>query len=254
MEIVVCVKRVPKTDAKIKIAASGAAIDPAGVEYELNSYDEFALEEALRTKEALKKGTVTVVTLGSDVAQKELRDCLAKGADKAVLIKDGGVAHDGYSTAEILAAYLKTIPHDVVFTGKQAVDMDGNQVGARLATLLGMACVTEVLKLTKNEGEWLAERDIEGAREVVRCKLPAVITTQKGLNEPRYSSLKGIMASKSKPIVQVDAATVAPGIAPATKVLAMSMPPDRPPGKVWKDGAAAVPALIQALRNEVKVL
>ena len=250
MNIVVCVKRVPATDSKIKVAANGVSIDPTGVEFVINPYDEFAVEEALKTKDAAGAGSVTVVALGNADAQKILRDTLAMGADKAVLLRDGGVAHDAYSTAECLAAYIKTIPHDVVFAGKQAVDGDNSQLGPRLAALLGLPCVTEVLKLTLQDRVFTAERDIEGAREVVRCPLPAVITTQKGLNQPRYANLKGIMAAKKKPLEEIDAAK----IAPATAIASMTMPAERPPGRILGEGAAAVGKLIDALRNEAKVL
>ncbi len=246
MHIVVCVKRVPATDSKIKIGADGRSIDPAGVEYVLNPYDEFAVEEALKTKDALGTGSVTVVTLGTSDAQKELRTCLAMGADKAVLLRDGGVKHDAFSTAAALAAYVKTIPHDVVFVGKQSVDSDDSQVGPRLAAMLGIASITEVAKLTLQDGTFTAERDIEGAREVVRCKAPAVITTQKGLNEPRYASLKGIMAAKKKPLEEIDAQKTTP----ATEVASLSLPPERPAGKILPD----VAALVAALKNEAKVL
>jgi electron transfer flavoprotein beta subunit len=250
MEIIVCVKRVAATDSKIRIAGDGKSIDPAGVEFVLNPYDEFAVEQALKTKEALGRGSVTVVTLGAADAQKELRTCLAMGADKAVLLRDGGVRHDAYSTAAILAAWIKTVPHDLVLAGKQAVDLDGNQVGPRLAALLGIACVTEAVKLMLEGDHYLAERDIEGGREVVRCRLPAVITTQKGLNEPRYASLKGIMAAKKKPLEEIDAAA----IAPATEVASLALPPDRPPGRLFTGGVADVTKLVDALRNEAKVL
>jgi electron transfer flavoprotein beta subunit len=250
MNIVVCVKRVPATDSKIKVAANGVGIDPTGVEYVINPYDEFAVEEALKIKEAAGSGSVTVVTLGSADATKILRDTLAMGADKAVLLRDGGVAHDAYSTAECLAAYIKTVPHDIVFAGKQAVDSDNSQLGPRMAAILGLPCVSEVLKLTLQDRVFTAERDIEGAREIVRCPLPAVITTQKGLNQPRYANLKGIMAAKKKPLEEIDAAK----IAPATTIVALAMPPERPPGKILGEGAAAVGLLVAALRNEAKVL
>jgi electron transfer flavoprotein beta subunit len=216
----------------------------------LNPYDEFAVEEALKLKDAAGAGTVTVVTLGGTEAQKILRDTLAMGADKAVLLRDGGTAHDAYSTAECLAAYVKTVPHDAVFVGKQAVDTDNSQLGPRLAGLLGLPCITEVLKLTMADGVFTAERDIEGAREVVKSPLPAVVTTQKGLNTPRYANLKGIMAAKKKPLEELDAAN----IAPASTVASLAMPPERPPGRILGEGAGAVGALIEALRNEAKVL
>ncbi len=250
MDIIVCVKRVPATDSQIKIASDGVSIDPAGVEFVLNPYDEFAVEEALKTKEAAGEGSVTVIALGPKEAQKELRTCLAMGADKAVLLLAGDAQLDAFNTAEILAAHIKTLPHDLVFCGKQAVDGDNNQVPARLAALLDMPCVTEVKKLEVSDGVYTAERDIEGGREIVRCPQKAVISTNKGLNEPRYASLKGIMAAKKKPLEEMSPEAVAA----ATTVVSLALPPARPEGKILGEGAAAVDALVDALRNEAKVL
>lgn len=251
MNIVVCVKRVPATDTQVKAAPDNVSLDPAGVEFVLNPYDEFAVEEALKTRDAAGEGSsVTVVTLGTADAKKELRTCLAMGADKAILINAGEVAHDAYSTGEVLAAQIKQMPHDLVLCGKQSVDYDNNQIPSRLAALLDVACVTEVKSLELTDGVFTAERDIEGAREIVRCPLPAVLSTQKGLNEPRYASLKGIMAAKKKPLEEIDAAP----ITPATKVTALTLPPARPDARIVGEGAAAVGALIDALKNEAKVL
>src|SRR5687768_15949990 len=181
MDIVVCVKRVAASDSKIKIAASGTAIDTAGVEFVLNEYDKFALEEALKTKEALGKGTVTVVSLGPPDTTKILQTCLAMGADKAVLIKDAGVAHDACSTAEVLAAWIKTVPHQLIICGMRAIDHGNNHIGPRLAALLVLGSFTEMVTVASASEAFLCERDIEGAREFVRVKVPCVITTQKGL-------------------------------------------------------------------------
>ncbi|MBP8300732.1 MAG: electron transfer flavoprotein subunit beta/FixA family protein [Planctomycetes bacterium] len=250
MDIVVCIKRVPATDATIKIAADGKSIDTTGVQFVLNAYDEFAVEQALKIKEQLGTGTVTVVTIGSKDAQKELRDTLGRGADKAVLLTTDQWMHDGASTAAALAAWIKTQPCNLVLCGRQAMDSDNNQLPANLATRLGFACVTEVTKLTLENGTFTAERDIEGAREVVTCKTPAVISCHKGLNEPRLPSLKGIMAAKKKPLeeaaAQLPAATV--------EIVSLTLPPARAAGRIIGNGAAAVPALIEALRNEAKVL
>jgi electron transfer flavoprotein beta subunit len=250
MDIVVCIKRVPATDATIKVAADGKSIDTTGVQFALNAYDEFAVEQALKIKEQLGTGTVTVVTIGSKDAQKELRDTLGRGADKAVLLTTDQWMHDGAATAAALAAWIKTQPCNLVLCGRQAMDSDNNQLPANLATRLGFACITEVTKLTLENGTFTAERDIEGAREVVTCKTPAVISCHKGLNEPRLPSLKGIMAAKKKPLeeaaAQLPTATV--------EVVSLTLPPARAAGRIVGNGAAAVPALIEALRNEAKVL
>ncbi|MEO6595999.1 MAG: electron transfer flavoprotein subunit beta/FixA family protein [Planctomycetota bacterium] len=244
MDIVVCIKRVPATDTAIKIAADGKSIDTAGVTFELNAYDEFALEQALRIKEQVGMGSVTVVTIGPKEAQKELRDALARGADKAVLLTTDQWIFDGASTAAALATWIKATPCQIVLCGRQAVDSDNNQLPANLAARLGFACVTEVIKLTLENGAFTAERDIEGAREVVACKTPAVISCQKGLNEPRYANLKGIMAAKKKPLEESPAQLGTPAI----EIVSLALPPARAAGKIVGEGAAAVPALIAALR------
>ena len=250
MEIVVCIKRVPTTDTAIRIAADGKSIDTAGVQYELNAYDEFALEQALRIKEQLGAGSVTVVTLGPKEAQKELRDALARGADKAVLLATDKWVHDSWSAAQALVRWLQTVKCDLVLCGKQAVDADNNQLPPRLAAMLGFGCVTEISKLTLAAGRFTAERDIEGAREVVECRTPAVLSCNKGLNDPRYANLKGIMAAKKKPFEELPTQLAEP----AMTVASLSLPPARAAGRMLGSGAAAVPALIAALRNEAKVL
>jgi len=250
MDIVVCIKRVPATDTAIKIAADGKSIDPAGVSFEMNAYDEFALEQALRIKEQLGAGSVTAITIGAKEAQKEMRDALARGADKAVLLTTDQWVYDGASTAEALAKWLQANPCQLVLCGKQAVDSDNNQMAGNLAARLGFACVTEVTKLELADGVFTAERDIEGAREIVSCKTPAVVSCNKGLNEPRYANLKGIMAAKKKPLEESAAELPAAGI----EIVSLELPPARAEGKILGEGAAAVPALIDALRNEAKAI
>jgi electron transfer flavoprotein beta subunit len=250
MDIVVCIKRVPATDTAIKIAADGKSFDTSDVKFELNAYDEFALEQALKTKEQLGAGSVTVVTVGPKDAQKELRDCLARGADKAVLLTTDGWVSDSWSCAHALANWIKANSCQLVFCGKQAVDADNNQLPPRLATLLDFGCVTEVVKLELDSGTFRAERDIEGAREVIECKTPAVISCNKGLNEPRYANLKGIMAAKKKPLEEVAAEMPAPAMA----IDSMSLPPARSEGRILGEGTDAVAALVDALRNEVKII
>ncbi|MFK7738715.1 MAG: electron transfer flavoprotein beta subunit/FixA family protein [Planctomycetota bacterium] len=250
MDIVVCIKRVPATDTAIKIAADGKSIDPSGVSFEMNAYDEFALEQALRIKEQLGAGTVTAITIGPKDAQKEMRDALARGADKAVLLTTDQWVCDGAATAQALATWLKANPAQIVLCGKQAVDSDNNQLPANLAARLGFACVTEVTKLELAEGTFTAERDIEGAREVVTCKTPAVISCNKGLNEPRYANLKGIMAAKKKSLEE----SAADLPAAAMEIISMELPPARAEGRIIGEGVDAIPALIDALKNEAKAI
>lgn len=249
MEILVFVKRVPATDSKIKVGSDSLRIDPAGVEYVLNPYDEFAVEEALKTKEALG-GTVTVLTIGTTDAQKELRTCLAMGADKAVLLEGDTSECDAHTVAKALAAKTKELGAEIVFCGKQAVDSDDSQVGPRVATLLGWACATDVTTLELADGKFTATRDIEGGKEKISGSLPAVLTCQKGLNEPRYPNLKGIMAAKKKPLEQ-EAATLE---ASSLTVASLTPPPERPAPTILGEGPDAVATLIDKLQNEAKVL
>ena len=250
MNFVVCVKRVAATDTQVKVGADGKSLDPAGVEFVLNPYDEFAVEQALLIKEQLGEGEVTILTLGPQDAQKELRNELAKGADKAVLLKTDGWVYDSYSAAKAIAQHLEGNKPDLVFCGKQAVDADNAQFGPRLAALLGMPSVSEVAKLSFENGTFTVERDIEGGREVISVPAPAVVTCNKGLNEPRYTNLKGIMKAKKKPLDIVDA----PAIEPAMENAGLELPPARPEGRILGEGAGAVSALMDALRNEAKVL
>ena len=232
MDIVVCIKRVPATDTAIKIAADGKSIDPTGVQFELNAYDEFALEQGLRIKEQLGAGSVTVVTIGPKDCKKQLDDALARGADKAVLLTTDKWVHDSWSCAHALVRWIKTQKCDLVLCGKQAVDADNNQLPPRLAAMLGFGCVTEVSKLTLDGTTFTAERDIEGGREVLTCKSPAVLSCNKGLNEPRYANLKGIMAAKKKPYEEVAAQLDEPAMA----VTQMSLPPAR--WSAWQNGSS----------------
>ncbi len=249
MEILVFVKRVPATDSKIKVGADGKKIDPAGVEYVLNPYDEFAVEEALKTKEKFG-GEVTVLTIGSADAQKELRTCLAMGADKAILLEADTSSVDASSISKCLAAKAKELGAQIIFCGKQAVDGDDAQVGVRVATLLGWACVSDVSSLELSDGAFVATRDIEGGKEKIEGKLPAVLTCQKGLNEPRYPNLKGIMAAKKKPLESSPASLESA----ALRVAGLTPPPARPAPAILGEGAAAVDLLIDKLKNEAKVI
>lgn len=250
MDIVVCIKRVPATDTAIKIAADGKSIETNGVSFEMNAYDEFALEQALLIKEQLGEGTVTALTIGPKLAQKEMRDALARGADKAVLLTTDEWIYDGAQVAQALATYLTANPAQIVLCGKQAVDSDNNQLAGNLAARLGFACVTEVTKLELADGVFTAERDIEGAREVVTCKTPAVISCNKGLNQPRYANLKGIMKAKKKPLEEAAADLPAASM----EIVSLELPPARPEGRIIGQGVDAVPALIEALRNEAKAI
>jgi electron transfer flavoprotein beta subunit len=200
MNHVVCIAYVPDTETKVRIGAGGTSIDEADVKWIVSPYDEFALEEAIKTKEK-SGGTVTVLTFGPARADVGLRECLARGADEAVRIASDGTGEvDSLGVAELLAAAIKTMPHDVVWLGNKGVGTDAQLLVPMLAELLDVPHVNLVTHLDWKDGGVVAHREIEGAEEVVESPLPVVIGAQKGLNEPRYASLKGIMAAKKKTI------------------------------------------------------
>ena len=249
MKIVVCIKRVPDTEARIKIGGDGTSIDTAGVKYVISPYDEFAIETALRIKEAKGAGEVIAISLGESSSAEQLRSALAMGADRAILLK-GQSTLDGSATAKALATEIKTHSPDLVLCGMKAVDNDQQQVGVMLAEYLDVPCVSVVAELEMEEGKAVGHREIEGGVEVVEVTLPAVVTVTKGKHEPRYPSLKGIMAAKKKPLEEKDAQVGAPRL----KVRSMSPPADRAAGKILGNGADAVPELVRLLKEEAKVL
>lgn len=252
MRIAVCIKRVPDSETRVKIAADGKSLDEASVKFILNPYDEFAVEEALRRREQAGSGEVVVIALGPAAAQETIRTALAMGADRGVLLQAERIPPDGLEVAKALAGELKGGggAYDLILFGKMAIDDYNHQVGPMVAELLDLPCVTTVAHLEVGGGKGLAEREIEGGLEVVEFPLPAVLTTDKGLNEPRYPALKGIMAAKKKPL-EVKPTSLGPG---QLEILAMMPPPERKEGKIVGEGAAAVPELVRLLREEAKVL
>ena len=260
MKIAVCLEQVPDTETRVKLAASGRAVSEADVQsWIVSPYDEFAIEEALRIKEA-KGGEVVIVTLGPERAQAALRTGLAMGADSAVHVKDA--AFDGADTlvtARALAAAIRTLgPVDLVLCGQQGVGGDHSQVPGMLAELLDLPQVTVAVKIEVGDGQATVEREIEGARETWTTSLPSVVSAQKGLNEPRYAALKGIMAAKKKPLQVVDAATLgldAASLAPKTRVTKLELPPPRPAVRmITGDAAAQAKELVRALHEDAKVI
>jgi electron transfer flavoprotein beta subunit len=249
MKIVVCIKRVPDTEARIKIADDKTSIDPAGIKYIISPYDEFAIEAALRLKEAKGEGEVIAITVGESSSAEQLRSALAMGADRAVLLK-GQPTLDGNATAKALAAEIKTIAPDLVLCGMKSVDDDQQQVGPMLAEFIGAPSVSVVAEFELQDGKAVAHREIDGGVEIVEVSLPAVITMTKGKQEPRYPNLKGIMAAKKKPLEEKDAQLPASRV----KVREITNPPQRPEGRIVGQGADAVQELVRLLREEAKVL
>lgn len=248
MKLVACINHVPDTTAKINVGPDGTSIDKTGIGFIINPYDEYAVEECLRLKEK-NGGEVIVVSLGGDTHKETLRKALAMGADKAVLLKDES-RRDSFSVARALADYIKGISPDVVFFGKQSIDSDDAAVGSMVAEMLELPSVSVVVKLEIAGTKAIAEREIEGGHEKVETTLPAVFTAQKGLNEPRYPSLKGIMGAKSKPIEE----KVPNQVASKVEVLGMQRPPAKNAGKIVGTDASAVPELVRLLHEEAKVI
>jgi electron transfer flavoprotein beta subunit len=260
MKIVVCVKQVPDTETRVRIAALGSSISEADVaSWIVSPYDEFAIEEALRIKEA-KGGEVVLVTVGPDRAQAALRTGLAMGADSAVHVKDAALeTADTLGTARALAAAIRTLaPFDLVLCGQQGVGGDHSQIPGMLSELLDLPQVTVAVKIEIGEGKATVEREVEGGRETWETPLPAVVSAQKGLNEPRYASLKGIMGAKKKTIQALDLVGLgldAGAVAPKVKVTAMELPPSRPAVRmVDGDPEAQAKELIRLLHEEAKVI
>jgi electron transfer flavoprotein beta subunit len=259
MKIVVCVKQVPDTETRVQIAPEGTGIVESDVNWIVSPYDEYAIEEALKIKEA-QGGEVVLVTVGPDRAQSALRTGLAMGADSAVHVKDASLdGADTLATARALAGAVKTLAsYDLVLCGQQGVGGDNSQIPGLLAEMLDLPQVTVAVKIDVRDGKATVEREIEGARETWETSLPAVISAQKGLNEPRYASLKGIMAAKKKPLEALDAAGVgldAAAAAPKVKVTAMELPPARPAVNMIEGEAdAQAKELIRLLHEEAKVI
>jgi len=256
---VVCISQVPDTEARIKIGADSRRLDETSLKFIVSPYDEYALEAAIRLKEA-KGGEVTVIGFGPDRVQQALRECLARGATKAIHVKGEAGDADSLGIAKVLAAAIRAIPHDLVFLGKQGVGTDNSLVGPMLAELLGIPHVNVVTHLEVGDDKLTAHREIEGAEEIIEASLPALLTAQKGLNEPRYASLKGIMGAKK---IAIETKSVADlGLADAeifgkrVRVLSLELPPEKAGGKKIDGGdpQAAAKEILRYIREEAKAL
>ncbi len=248
MKIAVCVNHVPDTATKVKVSPDEKSIAQEGVTYVFNPYDEFAVEEALKLKEKLG-AEVVVISVGGENNKETIRKALAMGADRGILLKVEGIK-DSFGVSKALADEIKNQECELVLMGKQSVDYDNAAVGQITAEMLGYSCITVVVDLKLDGNKIKAEREIEGGKEVVESELPAIITTQKGLNEPRYASLKGIMAAKKKVIEEKPAAASEA----LSEVLKMRKPQPKQPGRIIGTDSSAVPELVRLLKEEAKVI
>ncbi len=260
MNMLVFVKRVPDTESKIRIRHETKSVIEEGLNFVINPYDEYAVEEALKLREA-KGGTVRAVAVGPEAALAVLRKCLAMGADEAVLVKDDAPeSYDGLRTARIIArAVERKFPEfDIALFGKQGVGADNSQVPAMVAEMLGLPQANVVTKLDIEDGKGTAVREIEGAAEKVVFSLPAVVSAQKGLNEPRYETLKGIMAAKKKeiPIVTLEELGLeAEELRSSVVITQLDLPPQRQTGKILQgEPAETARELVRLLHSEAKVI
>ncbi|MBI9091068.1 MAG: electron transfer flavoprotein subunit beta/FixA family protein [Desulfobacterium sp.] len=253
MEIIVLMKQVPATESFIEIAQDGRSIKTEDLNWVINPYDELALEEAIRIKET-HGGSVTAVTIGQAMAQDAIRTAMAMGVDKGLLIDDPkALGADSLGTAKILAATLGTMEYDLILAGQRAVDDDSYVVGPAVAQYLDIPCITLVTKQTLSDGKIQCERTIDGGTEFVEAALPALLTTQRGLNEPRYTSLPGIMKAKKKKIDTQSLADLGiPSPAGAvSETIAMELPVTKRAGKILEGDTPEAKAdlLVKALQD-----
>jgi electron transfer flavoprotein beta subunit len=257
MNIYVLLKRTFDTEEKISIQNGQIAED--GAEFIINPYDEYAVEEAIQVRDA-HGGEVTVVTVGGEESEKQLRTALAMGADKAVLIntEDDLDYGDQFTTASVLSQYLKDQDVDLILAGNVAIDGGSGQVGPRVAEQLDIPYVTTITKLEIDGETVTVTRDVEGDSEVIETSLPLLVTAQQGLNEPRYPSLPGIMKAKKKPLEELELDDLdldEDDVEAKTKTIEIYLPPKKEAGKVLEGELdAQVSELVQLLRNEAKVV
>jgi electron transfer flavoprotein beta subunit len=249
MKVIVPVKRVIDYNVKVRVKADQSGVDLANVKMSMNPFDEISVEEAVRLKEKGKATEIIAVSIGPQQAQEQIRTALAMGADRGILVKvDGDV--EPLAVAKILKAMCEAEKPGLVILGKQAIDDDSNQTGQMLAALLGWPQATFAHTLEMGDGSAKVEREIDGGLQTVEIKLPAIVTTDLRLNEPRYASLPNIMKAKKKPIDEKSPADYGVDVTPRLKVLKVSEPPKRQAGVKVK----TVAELLDKLKNEAGVI
>jgi electron transfer flavoprotein beta subunit len=263
VNIVVLVKQVPDSEAMVQVKADGSGVEVED-RYALNFFDALAVEEALRIKEQVGEGTVTLVTLGTQKSLEALRTGIAMGADEAVLLEDPAfVGGDEYATAKALAAAVKGIEWDVILCGKEAFDDSSGIVGPLVAEFLGIPHITTVVKvdLSPKERTVIVEREIEGGKEVIKATFPVLLAAQKGLNEPRVPPVTGVMKAMRTEIKKLDGAAIGLSQDEVGKggsqeeILRYHRPPQRPPVTMIQGEAGdAVKQVVTLLKEEAKVL
>jgi electron transfer flavoprotein beta subunit len=257
VDIIVLLKQVPSTESIIQIAGDGRSVKTDDLNWVINPYDEFAVEEALRIREK-QGGTVTLVSVGTAKAVEAIRTALAMGADKGILVNDPATAAcDGLGIARILSTVIQTLPFDLIIAGQRAVDDENFLVGAAVAEFLNIPFTSLVIKQEMDGGKITCHRTIEGGTAIIESPLPALFTTQRGLNEPRYASLPGVMKAKKKPLetkTLADLGLETP--APLLRVVAMKLPEKRKAAKIIDAATPRAKAaeLVRILHEEAKAI
>ncbi|MGG1598239.1 electron transfer flavoprotein subunit beta/FixA family protein [Paenibacillus naphthalenovorans] len=255
MDMIVIMKQTMDTEENVVLVEG--RIQEDGVRFIMNPYDEYAVEEAVRLREAFG-GTVTIVSIGPDRVEASMRTALAMGADQGVLVDDESLFGDEWTTSKVLASVIRSRPFDLILTGNMSVDNGSGQTGPRVAEELDIPHVSSVTKLTVEGSRLTVERDAEGDTETVELRLPALVTVQQGLNEPRYPSLPGIMKAKKKPINRIGAAELGVNVGevqPKTRVIHQYVPPKRGACQLLAgDAQTQASDLVQLLRNAAKVI
>ena len=249
MKVLVPVKRVVDANVKVRVKPDNSGIDLNNVKMAVNPFCEIAIEEAVRLKEAGSATEVIAVSVGTTASQEQLRTCLALGADRAILIETDEDAQP-LGIAKALAALQEKEGADVVIFGKQSIDGDNGQTGQMFAALAGMSQATFASKVEVAEGALVVTREVDGGLQTIKVNLPAVVTTDLRLNEPRYASLPNIMKAKKKPMDVVSPEELGVSLAPTTEVLSVEPPPERAAGIIVE----SVEELVNKLRNEAKVI
>ncbi|MBK1842002.1 electron transfer flavoprotein subunit beta/FixA family protein [Azospirillum sp. YIM B02556] len=249
MKILCAVKRVVDYNVKIRVKTDQSGVETSNVKFSMNPFDEIAVEEAVRLKEAGAATEIVVVSIGPAQAQETLRTALAMGADRAILVQTDG-ATEPLAVAKVLKALVEKEAPGMVILGKQAIDDDCNQTGQMLAALLGWAQGTFASKVVAGDGKVAVTREIDGGLEVVSLTLPAVVTADLRLNEPRYASLPNIMKAKKKPLETVTPDALGVDVTPRLKTLKVAEPPKREAGIKVPD----VAVLVDKLKNEARVI
>ena len=249
MKVLVAVKRVVDYNVKVRVKPDGSGVETANVKMSMNPFDEIAVEEAVRLKEAGVATEIIAVSIGAPQCQETLRTALAIGADRAILVETG-VEMQPLAVAKLLNAIVKKEQPRLVILGKQAIDDDSNQTGQMLSALLNWSQATFASKVKVSGAVAEVTREVDGGLETIAVKLPAVVTTDLRLNEPRYVTLPNIMKAKKKPLEILSPATLGVDVAPRLKTLKVEEPPKRSAGKLVK----SVQELVEKLKNEAKVI